>query len=273
MWVKPFAMLSGVYCPFCRMEKQRHTSKKKNWCDGQWMDGKADVICSIRAIHRNCCAACSDVIGGYYHAGPIPQYEPECEPASTQGFDQPHHHEPRPKLQPWTFPSEVTDEMFSESWHRLRRIPTEFWTIFHTNVNYYGHDDRNHRWIRQMYHTCGEETPQSVRPLKFLSKFGAVRCRSSGIPRSGAHWIDDDTGMGYIDVSKAIYSFVLDWIWPGLTFTNPGTRGDIVEANLGWSFLVQKYGRQPRSNMSVEFILDLDRVLWHVWTHQSSYFS
>ena len=161
--------------------------------------------------------------------------------------------------------------MFSESWLRLRDMPTEFWTLFHTNVFHYGYEVHM-PWIRQVYHTTGETTPRSVSPLKFLSKFGAVRVRSSGIPRSGAHWIGDDTGMGYIDVSNAIYSFVLDWIWPGLTFTNPGTRGDIVEASLGWSFLVQKYGRQPRSNKSVEFILDLDRVLWHVWTHQSSYF-
>ena len=111
----------------------------------------------------------------------------------------------------------------------------------------------------------------SVRPLKFLSKFGAVGVRASGIPRHGVHWLDRECGMGYIDVSNKLYSFVLDWIWPGLPFTNIETRGDIVEALLGWSFLTQKQGRQPRSKISNEFITDLDRVLWYVWTHQSSY--
>ena len=265
----------GVYCTFCSQWKQRQSSGKKNWSDHQWHHSRAEFTCDVLGIQRNCCNACSDGIGEYYHAGPS-TFEPEGEPTPMgvpSSFEQPHRHEPLPNLQPWTFPSEVTDDMFSASWHRLRDMPTEFWTLFHTNVCHYGYEVRRHRWIRQIYHITGEITPRSISPLKFLSKFGAVRVRSSGTPRSGVHWLDKECGMGYIDVSNAIYSFVLEWIWPGLPFVNPGTRGDIVEAILGWSFLTQKRGCRPRSNKSVEFILDLDRVLWYVWTHQSRYFS
>ena len=94
----------------------------------------------------------------------------------------------------------------------------------------------------QIYHTCGEIAPRSVSPPKFHSKFGVVRVRSSGTPRSGVAWLDDGSGMGYIDVANAIYSFVLECIWPGLPFVNPETRGDLVEAILDWSFLTQTRG-------------------------------
>ena len=94
-----------------------------------------------------------------------------------------------------------------------------------------------------MYPNTEEPTPRSISPLKFLSKFGAVRVRSSTTLRNGVDWLDKDVGMGYIDVSNAIYSFVLGWIWPGVPFSNPETRGDIVEGILGWSFLSQKHER------------------------------
>ena len=261
---------SGVHCPFCKNCLQRKSSGKRNWSDDQWYHSRADVTCEIRGIRRNCCSACSDSIGEYYRATVATTASPTAAADEPEREPSPEP-QPLPNLQPWTFPAEVTADMFSASWHRLRDMPTKFWTIFHQNVCHYGHEECRHRWIREMYHTCGETTPRSVSPLKFLSKFGAVRVRSSGIPRSGVHWLDKECGMGYIDVSNALYSFVLDWIWPGLPFVNPGTRGDIVEAILGWSFLTQKHGCQPRTKMSNEFILDLDRVLWYVWTHQSSY--
>ena len=254
-----------MYCPFCSQWKLRKTSGKNNWSVDQWFSKRADFTCSDRGIQRNCCNACSDGIGEYYHS------IDGMGVASSDTLS--HRQEPRPSLQPWTFPSEVTEDMFSESWLRLRDMPTEFWNLFHTNVCSYGYEDRTHRWIRQNYHFSGEITPRKVSPLKFLSKLGGVRVRASGIPRSGVDWLDQECGMGYIDPGNAIYSFVLASIWPGLSFSNIGTRGDIVEALLGWSFLSLIMRCQPRTNKSVEFVLDLDRVLWYVWTHRSSFLS
>ena len=259
---------TGVYCPFCCQWQQRKTSGKKNWCDDQWYRNHAEITCSVRGIARNCCNSCSDQIGEYYHA-PIGVPLPPIGVPPTMSHR--HADEPQAHLQPWRFPTEVTADIFNVAWHKLKQMPTEFWTIFHTNVCHYGHEEPTKQRIRKLWRNCGEITPRTISPLKFLSKFGAVRVRASGTPRTGVHWLDQDNGMGYIDGGNALYSFVLDWIWPGLPFSNLNTRGDIVEAILGWSFLTQKHGCQPRSNTSNEFILNLDRVLWYVYTHQSAY--
>ena len=75
--------------------------------------------------------------------------------------------------------------------------------------------------------------------VKFFSHFGAIQLRTSN--RNACSWIDPKTKKGFHDPTNRVYSMVIEQFWPQLPQgRNLGTQGDILEAVLGWGFVLEE---------------------------------
>ena len=113
------------------------------------------------------------------------------------------------------------------------------------------------------------------RGLKFLSHFGAVRVTSQGLALAGLQkhvaYTDAD-GVQYVDFANDTYALVLDMVWPGpeiqiLKRSREG-KGDIIEAILGWAFLMRMAGRD---GLAERICRHLEIVIFFVYRNYEFY--
>jgi len=172
----------------------------------------------------------------------------------------------------------VTDTEFAASLHELRRtMPVCFWDLFHERLVYFGIAPHVKEFVldrlnieRVKAKNVEEWYTRSNLPtaLKFLSYFGAIKMR----PNMHSSWLaftDDSTSQGFFDATNVMYSNVLDYIWPGCFkrsgVSNPGTKGDMLEAFLGLGWLLKK---QCRASHAFSCACDdMDKVTSYMFDH------
>ena len=111
-------------------------------------------------------------------------------------------------------------------------------------------------------------------PMKWLSYHGAVRVRKSDLAYLAPNdlFIDPEQ-LGYFDAGNEVYSYLLDTLWPGClrTLSNRSTKGDVMEAMLGYAYLKRHISNARWSDRQKWIIADLDCVCWYTFTHWSQF--
>ena len=118
-----------------------------------------------------------------------------------------------------------------------------FIEMFIENVHWYGRIGNRYELIKQFVLDNYPDWPFNGSPLKFLSHWGAVRVskelRDAFPGFFPITFCDEDTHVSYSDVTNKTYSIVFNMLWPTLKDYgwSPETKGDVIEALLGWCFL------------------------------------
>jgi hypothetical protein len=78
--------------------------------------------------------------------------------------------------------------------------------------------------------------------IQWMSYEGAVRVWP-GFPLSEAHWVDKQTGDGYVDCGRQIYWMVAKSTWPqAFLGRNAKTTDDIIEAFFAYAWKCRSKG-------------------------------
>jgi hypothetical protein len=151
---------------------------------------------------------------------------------------------------------------------RLLRValPVGFWNLFHANFTWFAQTERNRALIAHLKKMWPDYNTRA-NALKFISYFGAVKAHS-GISWSEA-W--DSTGQAYFEPTNAVYSCVLERVWPGCLpgMSNVETRGDVLEAFLGmiWFMDHPDNMQKKRCHNQVQICDALHKVISWVYDH------
>ena len=142
-------------------------------------------------------------------------------------------------------------------------ISSNFWVKFHAWAAQQG--DKYHEEIAAVNASLGLV---KVRFLKHLSYKGAVRL-PEWCPDDWEHWKCPATGQRYADLSNKLYLEFLLSVWPTaleeLGISNPETGGDLLEALLGWYFVLTKENNLSLCNEADDFIAMLEQGLLYMF--------
>lgn len=114
-----------------------------------------------------------------------------------------------------------------------------FWRTFHKNCHEFAHEWNCPRTRLAITMYCKQhDWPETLTGLKFLSYFGAIRCKDRVAP----HFTCPFTKVGYFDPTNEVYFQAFRKVWPGaVREMSKKTIGDLVEALLGFAWIQQNY--------------------------------
>ena len=119
-----------------------------------------------------------------------------------------------------------------------RCIPPDFWLNVHKE--FCDIDARHRAEMVAINRSLHLKEKKSF--MKHMSYCGAVRVPDD-FPNEFVSYTDEKTGQRFIDPMNSLYCDVFKAVWPNVTFiSNPETVGDLIEAILGWAWVMKDLG-------------------------------
>jgi hypothetical protein len=152
-------------------------------------------------------------------------------------------------VQKWSLETLREGQRDSCAWLK-EYVPWQFWTLF---VEYLQEQNIVHR-LKMEKINDRHDYGSGKTLMKWMSYDGAVRVWS-GFPTSEAHWVDEQTGDGYVDCGHHIYWMAAKTAWPqAFGHRNSKSTDDIIEAFFGfaWRCRRQKKTQTPFTESFVD---------------------
>jgi hypothetical protein len=138
-------------------------------------------------------------------------------------------------VQKWSLETLREGQRDSCAWLK-KYVPWQFWTLF---VEYLQEQNIVHR-LKMEKINDRHDYGSGKTLMKWMSYDGAVRVWS-GFPTSEAHWVDEQTGDGYVDCGHHIYWMAAKTAWPqAFGHRNSKSTDDIIEAFFGFAWLCRR---------------------------------
>ena len=244
-----------MLCFSCGEFRLRGKKPQHNWSDSQWCADRA-VLMTSRGdnVDMNCCKLCSPT---FFKA--VRAHSPNSDASGFDTSSSSRHSNGSETDIDIVFASEVTvAEATSAKQFLVRMIPGAFWELLHDRFTWYGHEDVA---IKSRWQAAGETSP-----IKWLSRCGAIKVRQS-MPRNLICWIDPQTHVAYFDALNKHYSAVFDELWPRCfsNISNYAVKGDLMEAFLGYGFMMDTGIHRSWGNLQKSILAALDTYIYYTY--------
>ena len=229
----------AMYCPFCKRHNWR-----RDWSDSQWLaqDGTGSPFVDVNGRPRNCCKTCSDEVGEYFTARcDAGRHASEVAPPPPPGPPPKEQCGPSPPPPPGRPARPSKDELRAQldgahSW-LAQNVKGKFW------VDMKAWFDEQNQTYRDLL--CSRNIRDGLSEhktfLKRTSYAGAVRL-PTWCPDGWTTYTCPVTNRRYGDLGNATYLEFMMLVWPDslreLGISNESTAGDLIEALLGWHYIL-----------------------------------
>ena len=267
-------------CPHCKQVLSR-----KCWSPTQWIACNP-VVTGADGWERNCCNACSSVVGWYSTVGdgqsaPSPakrsQQAPNMETSTSYATSYATRAETSISSHAvWaTFGSQLEHmDKAARKWLSAH-VPYAFWVKFYNMLVEAGTKES---WLSFKASRLGRDPEMTEKTTlrKWLSRFGGVRPPLEEIRARFLHhrnvrstYICRLTEMPYHDCSNWTYKKILMDIWPEfineMNLESEKTIGDVLEAWLGLTYLRTRGVPSSLGPLVNDFIEQLEIACFSTW--------